>query len=947
MKRDAFRSLYARVQSQREGLLLCAASAGVALAAAAIGLILSEENLVAITTAVIFGLIAAGILAYLLIRPGSTPAPTAEADPQPAELVTPTHVAEGLALLGSWSYEVDAEKFIWSEGAYRLFGADPSTPPPTPRDFLSSIHPDDQERWQTAHRRAIKSAREIRIEYRYLKPEGDMIWVRSVAVPGNDASGATERLSGIVQDVSTMRNMARLLAASESKFRDLTQLSADWVWETDLGQRLSFLSDSAAASLGGDWIKEGLGKHHWELAPIDFPKADWGRHRNDLNAKRPFDGFEFSLLDPTRQVHHVALSGRPVFDENGKFKGYRGVGRAITKEYYQQLLLQVEGEMASIMREETETDRVFVALIIAVCGLMGWSGGTHLVQIPGTRAITVRERWGNPAILKMLSSLPGQLPMPHDSLEGRAWSSGQAIWLPDLSDEPGFVARYSTEEMGQQAAFIAPILDERSNVLSAMLFFGPTGFQAGRLLMQLAEILSRTMSLYLQRKNAEQRLIHASLHDALTGLPNRVYLTHQLEDVLRMGQPAAVLYVDLDRYKLINDTLGHSVGDQVLIDVAKRLRESIRRTDIPGRMGGDEFVLLLPELRDRAEIEQIARKVLAAIERPFVLMNRAYFLSASIGVAISPDDGTEAQLLIKCADTAMYQVKSEGRNNVRFFVGDVSDERSDQLQLSAEFPLALQRGEIDLYYQPVLAVGARRLVGVEGLMRWRHPTRGLMLPERFLPAIEQSNAMREIGIWAIRRALDDRVEIGLDRYEDVSISVNISPRQLAEDGFLAQLNSMLAERHFPTSLLRIELTENALIDNSEKTIALLTELRRLGIKVIIDNFGTGYASLSYLKNLPVNGLKIDRTFIRGLPEDRGNAAIIQAITTLAGKLGLEAMAEGVETAAEMKALRAFDCENMQGTFISEPLPLSQLKDFLDTLPQLRQLHLLKSEPTTG
>jgi diguanylate cyclase (GGDEF)-like protein len=465
--------------------------------------------------------------------------------------------------------------------------------------------------------------------------------------------------------------------------------------------------------------------------------------------------------------------------------------------------------------------------------------------------------------------------------------------------------------------------------------------------MQLAEILSRTMSLYLQRKNAEQRLIHASLHDALTGLPNRVYLTHQLEDVLRMGKPAAVLYVDLDRYKLINDTLGHSVGDQVLIDVAKRLRESIRRTDIPGRMGGDEFVLLLPELRDRAEIEQIARKVLAAIERPFVLMNRAYFLSASIGVAISPDDGTEAQLLIKCADTAMYQVKSEGRNNVRFFVGDVSDERSDQLQLSAEFPLALQRGEIDLCYQPVLAVGARRLVGVEGLMRWRHPTRGLMLPERFLPAIEQSNAMREIGIWAIRRALDDRVEIGLDRYEDVSISVNISPRQLAEDGFLAQLNSMLAERHFPTSLLRIELTENALIDNSEKTISLLTELRRLGIKVIIDNFGTGYASLSYLKNLPVNGLKIDRTFIRGLPEDRGNAAIIQAITTLAGKLGLEAMAEGVETAAEMKALRAFDCENMQGTFISEPLPLSQLKDFLDTLPQLRQLHLLKSENASG
>lgn len=945
MKRDAVQSLYARVQSHREGWLLLAVCACVAMAAAAVGLTAPGTRPVALTAAVIFGLIAAGILVYLLTRRNRAAKTSARPGVPAAEPVMPAHVAEGLALLGSWSYEVEAEKFHWSDGAYRVFGVDPSAPPPKPRVFLSSIHSDDQERWQSAHRRGIKAAREVRIEYRYLKPEGETVWVRSVALPESNASGATWRLSGIVQDVSAMRNLARMLAASESKFRDLTLLSADWVWETDLEQRISFLSDSAAAALGGDWIKAGLGKHHWELSPIDFPKADWGRHRNDLSAKRPFDGFEFSLLDPTRQVHHVTLSGRPVFDEAGSFQGYRGVGRAITKEYYQQLLLQVEGEMASIMREETETDRVFVALIIAVCGLMGWAGGTHLVQIPGTRAITVRERWGNPAILKMLSALPNQIPMSHDSLEGRAWSSGAAIWLPDLSNEPGFVARYSTEELGQQAAFIAPILDERSNVLSAMLFFGPTGFQAGRLLMQLADILSRTMSLYLQRKTAEQRLMHASRHDALTGLPNRVHLTHQLEDVLRMGQSAAVLYVDLDRYKLINDTLGHSVGDQVLIDVAKRLRESIRRTDVPGRMGGDEFILLLPELRDRAQIEQIARKVLAAIERPFVLMNRAYFLSASIGVAIAPDDGTEAQLLIKCADTAMYQVKSEGRNNVRFFAGGISDERSDQLQLSAEFPLALQRGEIDLYYQPVLAVGERRLVGVEGLMRWRHPTRGLMLPERFLPAIQQGNLMKEIGIWAIRRALDDRVEIGLDRYADVAISVNISPRQLAEDGFLAQLNSMLAERNFPASLLRIELTENALIDNSDKTIALLTELRRLGIKVIIDNFGTGYASLSYLKNLPVNGLKIDRTFIRGLPEDRGNAAIIQAITTLAGKLGLEAMAEGVETAAEMKALRAFDCESMQGSFISEPLPLSQLKDFLESLPQLRQMHLIKGETT--
>lgn len=855
-------------------------------------------------------------------------------------------VAESLAVLGSWVYDIDEDRFFWSDGAFRVFGLDPAQPPPSPKAFFICVHPEDQPRWQAAHRRAIKHGTDVRIEFRYLKHGTDQIWVRSVARAEGDRNGRTVRIAGIVQDITAMRAMARQLAASEAKFRDLTQLSADWVWETDTEHRTSFLSDSIVAALGGQWAKGALGRTRWDFRTIDFPKVDWARHRADLDAHRPFEGFEYGLMDPRGEVHRVALSGRPIFDDAGRFRGYRGVGRAVTQERQQQLLLQLEGEMAQIMREQTEPEKVVTAVVITVCGLMGWAGGAHLVQIPGTRALHVRERWGSPALTRMLSELPAQLPMTGDSVEARAWSSGHAIWLPDLTVEPAFARRYQCEALGQNAAFIAPIMDEHHAVLSALLFFSPVGFRAEPLLMQLADTLSRTLSLYLQRKSAEKRLMHASLHDALTGLPNRVYLTHQLEETVRQQRDAAVLYVDLDRYKLINDTLGHSVGDQVLIEVARRFRESIRPSDVAGRIGGDEFILLLKDLRDRTEVERIARKVLAAIEKPFVLMNRAYFLSASIGVAVCPDDGRDAHLLIKCADSAMYRVKSEGRNDVRFFAGDLSDERSDQLQLSAEFPLALQRGEVDLYYQPVLAVGERRIVGIEGLMRWRHPTRGLLLPDRFLPAAEQGNLVREIGLWALRRALDDRVALGLDRFEGVAISVNISPRQLAEDGFLAQLNALLAERDVPPGLLRLELTENALIDNSDKTVALLGELRRLGITVVIDNFGTGYASLSYLKNLPVDGLKIDRTFIRGLPEDRGNAAIIQAVTTLAGKLGLQLMAEGVETAAEMRALRNFECDRMQGSFICEPLPLPQLRDFLESLPQLRQMHLVP-QPAAG
>ena len=942
MNPEALSRFYVQARTHRRGWLVV----GVTLALA-IGLHIAAKTAPetlggAAVFALPLALLSLGVIAFLLLNVVEQLGEERGIVRRLSDLQGQYGVAESLAVLGSWVYDIDEERYYWSDGTFRVFGIDPTQPPPSPKAFFICVHPDDQARWQSAHRRAIKHGREVRIEYRYTKHGSEQVWVRSVARAETDKTGRTVRLAGIVQDITAMRAMAQQLATSEAKFRDLTQLSADWVWETDIEHRLSFLSDSAFAALGGDWVKSGIGKRRWDVRTTDFPKADWEHHRADLVANRPFEAFEFGLLDPQGNVHLVSLSGRPIFDDAGLFRGYRGVGREVTRERQQQLLLQLESEMASIMREQTEPERVITALIITLCGLMGWSGGAHLVQIPGTRALTVRERWGSPTLTRMLAELPAQLPMSADGVEGRAWATGQAVWLHDLSSEPEFAQRYQTAALGQNAAFIAPIMDEQHNVLSALLCFGSVGFRAEALLQQLAEILSRTMSLYLQRKSAEKRLMHASLHDALTGLPNRVYLTHQLEEALKHERAAAVLYVDLDRYKIINDTLGHSVGDQVLIEVARRFRESIRPTDVAGRIGGDEFILLLLDLKDRAEIERLARRVLAAIEKPFVLVNRAHFLSASIGVSVAPDDGRDAHLLIKCADSAMYRVKSEGRNDVRFFAGDLSDERSDQLQLGAEFPLALQRGEVDLYYQPVLAVGERRIVGIEALMRWRHPVRGLLLPEKFLPAAEQSNLVREVGLWAIRRALDDRVELGLDKFEEVAISVNISPRQLAEDGFLAQLNALLTERNVPPSLLRLELTENALIDNSDKTVALLAELRRLGVKVIIDNFGTGYASLSYLKNLPVDGLKIDRTFIRGLPEDRGNAAIIQAITTLAGKLGLQAMAEGVETAAEMRALRTFDCDRMQGSFICDPLPLGQLRDFLDSLPQLRQMHLVST-----
>ncbi|MFT4102183.1 MAG: EAL domain-containing protein [Burkholderiaceae bacterium] len=842
--------------------------------------------------------------------------------------------AQKLGALGMWEQDLATQRFEWSNGAFRLFGIQPAQGAPSLQGFLICVHPDDQRRWRDVHRRAATSGGEVRVEYRYVRKGVDTIWVRSIARAERDADGRVTRLTGIVQDVSGIRDMQQQLAASEAKFRELTRMSSDWIWETDRQHRLSYISDSVDAVLG-TWARSAIGKHHRDGA-VDLMKSDWDAHQRALDHRKPLEDFEFCMLDPEGHVFYIAVSGRPLFDANGEFIGYRGIGRNITHERHQRTLLELESDVAEIMREQNTPERVIDALLERVCDTMNWSGGVYLTRSGST--ISMQRRWGSPALTRMLDELPAQMQVLPDSAEAQAWESGRSSWLANLDQHPAMVERYRTRPIGARAMFLAPIRDESGVVMSMLMFFSPLSHRDERFLAQVAESLSNTLSLYLQRHAAERRLTHASLHDALTGLPNRMFLTHQLGERLSAGRPLALLYVDLDRYKIINDTLGHSVGDQVLIEVARRFRDAIGPADIAGRIGGDEFILLLNEIADRDQVEIVARRILESIEKPFILNGRPHFLSASIGVALAPQDSSDPKLLIKCADAAMYEVKSAGRNDVRFFDGGQSAVRDEQLQLATELPLALQRGEVDLYYQPIFAVGARTVVGLEALIRWHHPTRGLLLPDKFLPQAEQSNLIREIGHWTLRRALDDRRQLGIDRYPDVTISVNVSARQLAEDSFSPMLEELLAQRAIPPGLLRLELTESAFIESPERTVAVIERLRRGGVRVIIDNFGTGYASLAYLKNLPVDGLKIDRVFVKDLATDRGNAAIVQAVTTLAAKLGLQAMAEGVESAAEVHALRDYECDQMQGSLIAEPLAFAQLCDFMETLPRLRRLH---------
>ena len=622
--------------------------------------------------------------------------------------IAKSHEAEELASFGTWEHDLDTEQLWFSPSALSLFGMAPGSVMPSLKGFLISVHPEDQVRWSEAHRRAMRQATDAKLEYRYKQVDGETIWVRSVAKSHRNSRGEVTHLTGVIQDVSAIRMMQKKLAASEAKFRDLTNLSSDWIWETDTDNRITYLSPSADAVLG-PWAKSSLERKTWHYAKNDDAlPTKWDIYKEAFKEKKPFDNFEFTLLDPNRSVYHISLSGRPLFDDKGQFTGFRGTGHNISQEKEQRMLLELDRDIATIMREQSDPERVITATIITLCGRLGWIGGFRLTR--QSAGFATMERWGYAAFNATISDVPEVIPYSEADVESKVWERNSALWLGDPQQHLGFYNRYGLEKLKVKACFFSPIVDESGQTTSLLVFMSPNHYRDSRLLSEIGQVMTRSLSLYLQRKAAEKRLTFTSLHDALTSLPNRAYVNHQLGERLKKGKPISLLYIDLDRYKLINDTLGHAAGDKVLIEVAQRLRESIRPRDVAGRMGGDEFIILLPGLTDKVEIEKIARNVLTSIEKAFILQNRAYFLSASIGVAMAPNDAVEADLLIKAADAAMYQVKSEGRNDVRFFAGAMSDERTEQLQLAAELPLALQRGEIDLWYQPVLDVAQRRIV---------------------------------------------------------------------------------------------------------------------------------------------------------------------------------------------------------------------------------------------
>ncbi len=437
-----------------------------------------------------------------------------------------------------------------------------------------------------------------------------------------------------------------------------------------------------------------------------------------------------------------------------------------------------------------------------------------------------------------------------------------------------------------------------------------------------------------ERKQHEARLEYQASHDSLTGLPNRSLLRDRIEQAIgkaqRDGHLVAVVFVDLDHFKLINDSLGHHVGDRLLLEVADRLVACVRSQDSVARQGGDEFVIVLTEQHDENEIIAVVSRLLEVISQPWVDEGQEYGLSCSVGVSCYPQDGDDPDALLRCADAAMYKAKASGRSTYHFYTPELNLAISERLELENSLRHALDRDEFRVYYQPRIDVASGRIIGAEALIRWDCPGKGIIPPDSFISIAEETGLIIPIGQWILQEACRQARAWQRAGLPPLNVSVNLSPIQFRHAGLVQSVAAALAQAELDPGCLELELTESFVMHDAERINVAMQSLKALGVDIAVDDFGTGYSSLSYLKRFPVDRLKVDKSFVRDIDSDPDDAAIVRAIITLGHALGLKVVAEGVETRAHLEFLCQHGCDEVQGYYFSRPVPAPELEALLRT-----------------
>lgn len=745
-------------------------------------------------------------------------------------------------------------------------------------------------------------------------------------------------LAGIVFSLTTARRRAEVLAsamtrhlrASEQQLEEAQHLASLGSWTLDMQTGALRCSDEARRLLGFT-ADPSLCDLPALLSRV--PAEERASVEEQIaHASRSGERGEFEhrlvLPDGTERWVHVIVQ---TTEESGK-PLLCGAVRDDTQRRKSALRLKLEHDLARLLVGDGEPAAVLSQALGAVCSHLRWDCGA-LWSVHDDGLAHCDAAWhvdGDPALeqfIRLSRSLDYRL---DEGALGRAWVSGDPVLVDAQAARRAFTRDALAGHAGLAVGLVVPIVT--AGATTALEFFSRNPHADDVEALELLCVVALQIAQYEQRKNAERTLRFMADHDALTGLANRASLQHELARAIKRSDRSqkrfAVMFIDLDRFKHINDTLGHGVGDAMIKACGERLSAVLREDDTVARFGGDEFVLLLENLSDAGDAATLADRVLACCAEPFMVEGRELHVTGSIGVSVYPEDGDDAETLLKNADTAMYRAKDKGRGSYQFYAAQMNAEGTERLMLDSALRRALDRHELELHYQPKMNLQTQRIVGVEALMRWRHPVLGMISPAQFIPIAEETGLIEPMGKWALEQACADARSWQQRGLPAVQMSVNLSPRQLNSCTLIADIDAIVRASGLDPSLLELEITEGAMMKDPEHAAEVFQQIRDLGVELAIDDFGTGYSSLSYLKRFPLSTVKIDRSFINDLSHDTDAQALTDGIITLAHGLRMKVVAEGVETGAQLAHLRARGCDEIQGFWLCKPLPADEVCKFM-------------------
>jgi diguanylate cyclase (GGDEF)-like protein/PAS domain S-box-containing protein len=799
------------------------------------------------------------------------------------------------------------------------------------REAAAFTHPDDRERGRQSRQLMWEGKlKTFMEEKRYIRKDGSVLWTNRTVSLARDASGKPRYFIRVIEDVTERKEI-------EERYRTTFDNAPVGIMHTAVENYRILSVNRKLAEMLGYTQEELLGTTSTNLVHPDYRFSDRDKYMDPILSDRAQSfSSERKYLRKDGSSLWVNRTVSLVKDPTGNPLYFIRIIEDISERKQAEQRQAMEHAITRVLAEAQTLTEAIPRIIQTVCETMGWHCGARWQIDKEAGVLRCRETWGidTPEIEAFIQASRERAvaPLPvGQGLVRRTFAAASPVWIKDIAHDEAFNRRHLAEQADLHGAFGFPLVGG-GEVLGVMEFFHRDARDPDEMLIQTTQAIGSQIGQYMVRMQAEEAVKFVATHDSLTGLPNRIMfnqrLSHAVTQAERYGRRLAVLFIDLDRFKIINDTLGHESGDALLREVAKRLTANLRAADTVARLGGDEFVVLVEEVSDPQYLAGIAQKLISALSTGFPVHGQEYHVTASIGVSTFPDDGVDLQTLLKNADIAMYRAKEQGRNAFRFYSAQMNVHSMERLTLESSLRRALERHELTLHYQPQVHLRSGDITGMEALVRWQHPELGLVAPDQFIQIAEETGLIVPIGEWVLHTACQAQRtwhEMGI---QDVSVAVNLSPRQFVHGDLGKEILRALQRTGCPPNRLELEITEGMVMHSPERAVELMNALKDMGVAVAIDDFGTGYSSLAYLKRFPIDSLKIDRSFILDIPGDKGDAAITQAVIAMAHSLGLKVIAEGVETRAQFNFLRKHRCDEMQGYYFSRPLPLEQATSLL-------------------